>query len=34
MEESEVYITVKDHKDEFPNKVSCQFRNLSKSNLA
>ena len=23
MKESEVYITVKDHKDEFPNKIPC-----------
>ena len=33
MEESEAYITVKDNKDEFPNKISCRLINLSKSNL-
>ena len=33
MKESEVYITVKDHKDEFPNKIPCWLINPSKSNL-
>lgn len=33
MEESEAYITVKDHKDEFPNKIPCHLINPSKSNL-
>ena len=33
MEESEAYIAVKDHKDQFPNKILCQLINPSKSNL-
>ena len=33
MEELEAYITVKDHKDEFPNKIPCRLINPSKSNL-
>ena len=27
------YITIKDHKDEFPNKIQCRLINLSKSNI-
>ena len=30
MEETEAYITVKDHKDEFPNKIPCRLINPSK----
>ena len=33
MEETEAYITVKDHKDEFPNKIPCRLINPSKPNL-
>ena len=33
MEESKAYVTVKDHKDEFPNKTPCRLLNSSKSNL-
>ena len=33
MKESEAYITVKDDKDEFPNKIQCRLINPSKSNL-
>ena len=33
MEETEAYITVKDHKDEFPNKIPCRLINPSKSYL-
>ena len=33
MKGSEVYITVKDHKDEFTNKIPCWLINPSKSNL-
>ena len=27
------YITIKDHKEYFPNKISCRFINLSKSSI-
>ena len=27
------YITIKDHKDEFPNKIQCRLINLSKSSI-
>ena len=33
MAESEAYITLKDHKDEFPNKIPCRLINPSRSNL-
>ena len=33
MEKLEAYISVKDHKDEFPNKIPCRFINPSKYNL-
>ena len=33
MEESKACITVKDHKNEFPNKTPCRLLNSSKSNL-
>ena len=33
MEETEAYITVKDHKDEFPNKIPCRLINPSKPYL-
>ena len=32
MQETEAYITIKDHKDEFPNKIPCRLVNPSKSN--
>ena len=33
MQETEAYITIKDHKDEFPNKIPCRLINPSKSNI-
>ena len=33
MEESEACVAVKDHKNEFPNKIPCRLINLSKSYL-
>ena len=33
MQENEAYITVKDHKDEFPNKIPCRLINPSKSSI-
>ena len=33
MQETEAYITIKEHKDEFPNKIPCRLINLSKSNI-
>ncbi|KAJ8033154.1 hypothetical protein HOLleu_23305 [Holothuria leucospilota] len=33
MEEREAFITIKDYKDNFPNKVSCKFINLAKSEM-
>ena len=33
MEETEAYITVKDHKDEFPNKIPCRLIHPSKPYL-
>ena len=33
MEETEAYITVKDHKNEFPNKIPCRLINPSKPYL-
>ena len=33
MQEAEAYITIKDHKEDFPNKISCRFINLSKSSI-
>ena len=30
MQESECYITVKDHKEDFPHKISCRLINPSK----
>ena len=32
MQETEAYITIKDHKDEFPHKIPCRLVNPSKSN--
>ena len=32
MQETEAYITIKDHKDEFPNKIPCRLINPWKSN--
>ena len=33
MQESESYITIKDHKEDFPNKLSCRLINPSKSDI-
>ena len=33
MQEDEAYITIKDHKDEFPNKITCHLINPSKSSI-
>ena len=33
MQESESYITVKDHKEDFPHRLSCRLINLSKSDI-
>ena len=33
MYENEVYITIKDHKEDFPNKISCRLINPSKSDI-
>ena len=33
MQESQCYITVKDHKEDFPYKISCRLINPSKSDI-
>ena len=33
MHENESYISIKDHKESFPNKTSCRLINPSKSNV-
>ena len=33
MQETEACITIKDHMDEYPNKIPCRLINLSKSNI-
>ena len=33
MHDNEAYITIKDHKKDFPNKISCRLVNPSKSNI-
>ena len=33
MQESESYISVKDHKEDFPHKISCRLINSSKSDI-
>ena len=33
MQETEAYITIKDHKDEFPNKIPCRLINPFKSSI-
>ena len=33
MQETEAYITIKDHKEDFPNKISCRLINPSKSSI-
>ena len=33
MQKTEAYITIKDNKDEFPNKIPCRLINPSKSNV-
>ena len=33
MQETKAYITIKDHKDEFQNKIPCRLINPSKSNI-
>ena len=32
-QESECYITVKDHQEDFPYQISCRLINLSKSDI-
>ena len=34
LQENENYITIKDHKDEFPHKISCRLINPSKSDIS
>ena len=34
MQEAEAYITIKDHKYEFPNKIPCRLINPSKSKIS
>ena len=33
LHETEAYITIKDHKEDFPNKISCRLINPSKSSI-
>ena len=33
MQETETYITIKDHKESFSNKISCRLINPSKSSI-
>ena len=33
LQESESYITIKDHKDDFPHKISCKLINPSMSDI-
>ena len=33
LQESEAYITIKDHKENFPNKISCRLINPAKSDI-
>ena len=33
VQESQCYITVKDHKEDFPHKISCRMINPSKSDI-
>ena len=33
LDENEVYITIKDHKEGFPDKISCRLINPSKTDL-
>ena len=33
MQETEAYISIKDHKDDFPNKIPCRLINPTKSNI-
>ena len=33
MYENKTYITIKDHKENFPNKISCRLINQSKSDI-
>ena len=33
LQETETYITIKDHKKKFPNKVPCRLINPSKSSI-
>ena len=33
LQETEAYITIKNHKEDFPNKISCRLINLSISNI-
>ena len=34
MQEKEEYITIKDHKEDFPNKISCPLINPSRSGIS
>ena len=33
LDENEAYVTIKDHKEGFPNKISCRLINPSKTNV-
>ena len=33
LQETKAYITIKDHKEDFPNKISCRLINPSKSSI-
>ena len=33
LQEKEAYVTIKDHKDDFPNKISCRLINPCKSSI-
>ena len=33
LDENETYVTIKDHKEVFPNKMSCRLINLSKTDI-
>ena len=33
LDENETYVTIKDHKEGFPEKISCRLINLSKTDV-
>ena len=33
LDENEAYVTVKDHKERFPDKISCRLRNPSRTDI-